>query len=860
MAWDPIALFEALEHSVAVYERDGTFVYVNAVSERIFGAPRDQLLGTRLWDRFPDAVGDPFHEAFNRVVETGRPEVFDHRYATGGRWYRSHVHALDGRIHVVAEDITDAKQAELRLLALARASHAFSRAVDLDELFSEIARSSAETMGDGCCVHRVNAAGTHLNLVAVHHTSIEGLALLREFFADPIPVGEGLSAKVFATDEPLLLPTIDPEVHRRAFRKQARRALVDEAGVHSLMAVPLRDGEQRIGIIAMMRDRTPSPYTASDLSLLQDLEDRAAMAVARARLYEQAEVGRRQASALASAERLARADAERTAELTRRLLSVTSRFSHRRTAPEIAETVLRESTASLGGSSAAIWLFDEAGEHLEMIANIGFREPARFARIPLGAPAPLCDAVKRNAPVYLSNSEEFGRMFPVSKERVGDAAPGEFATACLPLTTEGRVIGGLAFAFQSAHPFPEDERTFLEVLANQCAQALDRAQLLEQERAASAAAQAADRRKDEFLAMLGHELRNPLAPILTALQLMALKGVPGVEREREIIGRQTRHLVRLVDDLLDLSRITRGKVELRRARTDIAAVLAKAVEMASPLLEQRNHHLQILAPRGVCFVDGDEIRLAQVFQNLLTNAAKYTPPGGQITARLGLSGGSAVLEIEDNGDGIPGPFLPSIFDPFVQGERSIDRSQGGLGIGLALVRSLVVLHGGTVAAHSDGVGKGSRFVVSLPSAAGALEVAPPSSSEGPALAERGRRVLLVDDNEDAAELQAELLRAVGHEVLVAYDGPSALAEAGAFRPDVALLDIGLPVMDGYELARKLQSLLPQPLRLVALTGYGQENDRARSREAGFALHLVKPVDGARLLAAVDGDAGPIAPS
>jgi PAS domain S-box-containing protein len=367
---------------------------------------------------------------------------------------------------------------------------------------------------------------------------------------------------------------------------------------------------------------------------------------------------------------------------------------------------------------------------------------------------------------------------------------------------------------------------------------------------AEQAARVADRRKDEFLAMLGHELRNPLAPILTALQLMSLRGDKGAERERAIIERQARHLVRLVDDLLDVSRITRGKIELERAPTELAAVIAKAVEMASPLLERRSHALALdVQPELV--VDGDPVRLAQVFQNLLTNAAKYTQPGGHVAVRGRRQGEDAVVEIHDDGIGIAAHLLSSVFEPFVQGERALDRSEGGLGIGLMLVRSLVELHGGSVTAHSDGAGKGSRFDVTLPllrAGAAGRPTTGPQSVLAPSTA--GRRVLLVDDNSDAAEMLAQLLRGVGHQVTVAHDGPSALAAARAFAPEVALLDIGLPVMDGYELARHLRAALPRAPLFIALTGYGQQHDRQRSLDAGFVDHMVKPVDPARLIDAL----------
>ncbi|HXI57861.1 MAG TPA: ATP-binding protein [Polyangia bacterium] len=357
----------------------------------------------------------------------------------------------------------------------------------------------------------------------------------------------------------------------------------------------------------------------------------------------------------------------------------------------------------------------------------------------------------------------------------------------------------------------------------------------------------ADRRKDDFLAMLGHELRNPLAPILTALQLMKLRGqATGAEREREVIERQVRHVARMVDDLLDVSKITRGKISLHRGPVEIALVTAKAIEIAGPIIEARAHRLCLdVATEGLT-VDGDPFRLSQVVANLLTNAALYTPHGGRIDLSARREGTEVVIDVIDTGIGIEPELLPRIFDMFTQGERPIDRAEGGLGLGLGLVHSLVKLHEGSVAADSCGPGMGSHFSVRLP----ALETAPSAPFGVRASlvavpdisASEGLRILVVDDNVDAGETLADLLRALGYEVAVAYDGPQALIALESFDADVAVLDIGLPIMDGYELAGLIRHADRKRVpRLVALTGYGQPDDIARSRAAGFDRHLVKPV-------------------
>jgi signal transduction histidine kinase/ActR/RegA family two-component response regulator len=362
--------------------------------------------------------------------------------------------------------------------------------------------------------------------------------------------------------------------------------------------------------------------------------------------------------------------------------------------------------------------------------------------------------------------------------------------------------------------------------------------------AAREQAERANRAKDEFLAMLGHELRNPLAPMLTALQLMRLKGQHS--REQEILERQVQHLGRMVDDLLDVSRITRGAIELKRRPIDLCEVVRSALEIASPLLEQRQQHADVeLPPRGVV-IEADEARMAQVLANLLTNAAKYSPAGSRILVRVRREGDVVSVSVKDDGIGLAPEMLERVFEPFVQHPQPLDRGAGGLGLGLAIVRNLVKAHGGIVFVRSDGPDRGSEFIVQLPpadeGAAAERVIARPPVRDGSAAPER---ILVVDDNIDSAEMLRTALEFSGHAVELAFDGPSALSRAAAFQPTVVLLDIGLPVMDGYEVARQLQLAARtdggQP-RLIALTGYGQEADRQRARDAGFVHHLVKPID------------------
>jgi PAS domain S-box-containing protein len=369
------------------------------------------------------------------------------------------------------------------------------------------------------------------------------------------------------------------------------------------------------------------------------------------------------------------------------------------------------------------------------------------------------------------------------------------------------------------------------------------------ERRRVVALEESERRMNEFLAMLGHELRNPLAPIRNALDLMRIRssGDSTQEWARSVIDRQLTQLTRLVDDLLDVGRISSGKIALHKEPIEINAAVQRAVEASRPLADASGHTLEVRLSPASLAVDGDLTRLSQAVLNLLTNAIKYTPAGGRIEVDVAREGASAVVRVKDTGLGMSSELIPRVFDLFVQGERSLDRSEGGLGIGLTLVKRLVSLHGGTVSARSDGPGCGSEFSISLP----ALEQSSPPCEPEPAApvapARRGSRVLVVDDNRDSADTLAALLEAWGHEVRTFYDGPSAIAAAAEFQPHVVLLDIGLPKMNGYEVAAQLrQSANRRSLILVAFTGYGQDEDRRRVREAGFDHHLVKPLEPASL--------------
>ena len=360
---------------------------------------------------------------------------------------------------------------------------------------------------------------------------------------------------------------------------------------------------------------------------------------------------------------------------------------------------------------------------------------------------------------------------------------------------------------------------------------------------------------NEFIAMLAHELRNPLAPIRNAVHVMAQipQGDPAQRAMRDTIDRQSAQLSRIVDDMLDIARITRGALDVEHVRLDLGDVVRHAVETSTPMIEAGRHSLDLDLPSEAMTVLGDRHRLAQLFSNILNNAARYTPQGGNIALRARAEDRNAVVSVRDTGRGIEAGLLEHIFDMFVQGRAPLQRVGGGLGVGLALARRIAELHGGSIEAHSEGENRGSEFTVRLPLAADeAAAERRHDAARGAKRQVRPRRVLVVDDNSDAAAMLDMLLRSLGHEARVAHDGLAALRVAEEFQPDVVLLDIGMPGLDGYEVARRLRTLARErPLRIVAVTGWGQDADRQRSREAGFDLHLVKPVDASELARALN---------
>ncbi len=583
----------------------------------------------------------------------------------------------------------------------------------------------------------------------------------------------------------------------------------------ALAVLPLAANGEPTGVLVYAY---PSEKQLDDAerAFLTALAHHAAAAFERARLYQ------REAT---TALRLAK------------LQEATAALASARTPAEVAAATVLHGSEAVGAQSGMLWLCEPDGElRARALHGLPVHYAAQFAVLPATGELPPHRVIATREPLWVETAADFAREAPALYDAAADAGR-ITAFAMLPLEHDGEAIGAVGFGYATERTITAEERRFLRTLGRACEQSLERAKLYVE-------ADAANRAKDSFLALLGHELRNPLAPIVTAIDLLRARGAK-FEREIGVIDRQVQHLIGLVDDLLDISRITRGRIELDREVVELRDAVTAAVERAQPLIDKMHHVIDIRVP--AIRVDADRGRLVQALANPVTNAAQYTPPGGRIEIAAETDTDHAIVRVRDNGTGIPPELMPALFEVFSQGERSVDRAQGGLGLGLAIAKNLIEQHGGAIAGHSDGIGRGAEVTVRWPLARVGVPRAAPAARAAPT--GKPLRVLVVDDNIIAAELLGDILRYMGHEPIVVHDGASALAQASLAGPDVALVDIGLPVLDGYELATRLRAL-PQlaATRLIALTGYDQPSDREKSARAGFDEHLAKPIDQVALAA------------
>lgn len=534
---------------------------------------------------------------------------------------------------------------------------------------------------------------------------------------------------------------------------------------------------------------------------------------------------RAEASLLHSEQRLA-AEAEGLAVLNMR----SARLWQSRSLREGVAEMLATAIELLGADAGCVQLRNASGE-FGLVAHQGLGDCSAAVPDPRGLDE-----------LVISDAELDG---PFEAQRRWARACGYRALVSVPMiAADDAILGSISTLSHSPHRPGDQQLRRLTLYLRQATDFIRREQLEQGLRQSEEALREADQRKDEFLALLAHELRNPLAPIRYALAAAKKPGRSPEQRQRsdEIIERQVEHMSRLLDDLLDISRITHGSLELKKARTELTSVVGAAIETARPMLDAKKHALSLDLPKEPVRLDADAVRLAQAFSNLLINAAKYTDTGGRIQLQAVREGDEAVISIRDNGIGIAPDMMPRLFRLFSQAHAPHARAEGGLGVGLALVRGLVTLHGGTVTARSDGPGRGTEFVVRLPT--GMPSEAPPRTEQTTEAvpAGAGLRILVVDDNRDAADTCAMVLELSGHRVQTAYTAATALVRGATFRPHALVLDIGLPDLDGYQLAQRVRaSAWGRDATLIAVTGWGQDEDRLRALTAGFDHHLTKPI-------------------
>jgi PAS domain S-box-containing protein len=787
-------LLDTAQEGICLVDAQGAIVYANERLAKLLHYHPKELTGHPLWNLMDPESRTSAAQAWQRQ-QPGSYQHHDCRFrckdgsdlwaqVSTGPGYQgddSSAHML-----VMLTDISKRKRAEDTLRFLVDAGQVLASSLDYESTLSSVARLAVPALADWCTVDVLEEDGS-LRRLATVHSEPDKERLVLELRRRLPPDGRETATvrQVLHTGRPQLLPEITAERLQQTVSNPERLRMLQQLGVCSAMIVPLRARGRTLGAVTLVAAESGRRFDDDDLIVAEALARRATLAVDNALLYREAQ----------------------------------RELAERRQVEEHLRNQQKwlQSTLDLMPTPT---LFVEPRTAQVTFANKAAQELA-------GGALPIADSIDS----YFTDAS--GARIPADQLPTSRVAQGERLEKLelnwhLAGQTRSLLLYGDTIPAQYGHPTTG-------VIKFQ-----DISQLKEVE----AELRRTNKAKDEFLAMLGHELRNPLAPLLNALHIFRLSKPPSetLQQTMEMAERQVRHLARLVDDLLDVSRITRGKIKLRKENVELAAVVRGAVETSQPLINEREQQLVVSLPPDEIQLEGDATRLEQVLANLLNNAAKYSEPGGKIELCVTQKGAEAVVRVRDTGIGIPADVLPHIFDMFVQAERSLDRSQGGLGLGLTLVQRLVGMHGGSVMATSAGPGQGSEFIVRLP--------ALPASQDRLALSRtvklngRHLRILVVDDNRDAAQSLAIVLRAWGHEVEIALNGNDALDTAGQFRPQVVLLDIGMPRMSGYEVAQHLRRLsgLGAALLLVAMTGFGTEEDQQRSREAGFDCHLLKPVD------------------
>lgn len=744
----------------------------------------------------------------------------------------------------VTMDITERKKKEDNERFLAEASTTLASSLDYETTLSTVANLAVPHFADWCAVDIAKENGT-LHRLAVAHVDPAKVVWAQEIYDRYPPDSDDPqgSYNVFRIGESEFYPDIPDEILVQSARDAEHLEILRRVGFRSAMLVPLKTRDKVLGVLTFVNSESERSHTLEDLAFAEDLANRAALAVDNARLYQ--------------AEQQIRLAAERNSNFLKRLQSVSESLSKVISPSEVAGSVIEQAIISLGAHAGTVVLLNSTTRELEMVGAVNFPEAVleKWQRFSIDQNVPLAEAVRSGIPVIVESFDDFLDRYPMLGAL--SSVTGSRGLAAFPLIIEGRILGALGVSFPVPHHFSEDDRAFMSALAQQCAQAIERARLYENEKNLRCEAETANRMKDEFLATLSHELRTPLNSILGWSKMLQNGNLDETAKEKALatIERNARVQNQLIEDVLDISRIITGNLRLVIRPVDLRAVITAAAESLRPALEAKGIRLRTIIDAQTGFIQGDAERLQQIVWNLLSNAVKFMSEEGEIQIQLRDAGASVEIVVTDTGIGIEEDFLPFVFDRFRQFDGSTTRRHGGLGLGLSIVRQLVEMHGGTVRAENNKTGKGTSFTVNLPvlnkekppvedNKASAFEQLTEKPLNAP---ERlaGLRILIVEDEDDSCEILNFVLTSCGAEATVARSASEAYDLIKRQRFDVIISDIGMPEEDGYSLIKKIRALpvaLGGAVAAIALTAYARNEDRVKAQETGFQMHISKPIE------------------
>jgi PAS domain S-box-containing protein len=873
-----ISIFQTISDGIVILNQTGQIVTANPAAEQILRLTHSDLTGRVYNDPSWSTTavdGKPFPEAelpFVQVMRTGKPVYrVEHAIAhTDGTKIILSINAsplfdAEGDItSVIAalSDITERKQvneervrlvqeqtartlaeaAQRRSTFLAEVSEMLASSLDYEQTLQSVAQLAVPYFADWCAVDLLNEDGS-ISRVAVAHSVSEKMQLgweLAQRFPRHLEDGYGIS-QVVKTGQSEIAIAITDEQLTAAVPNLEYLEILRGLGLKSCIIAPLQARGRVLGAVSFVFAESNRHYSMEDLGLAEDLARRAAIAIDNAHLYQTVQ--------------LSKQAAETAADRTARLQMVTAALSESLTPEQVVEVIVEQSMATLGATAALVVLVSKDQTELEIVKSIGYTEDLvqAWRTFPINLDVPLAEAIRTREPMWVEALLDRIARYPHLAEVYSRY---DFESwMALPLVVEGRSVGGMLLSFMKFKHLSQTDREFILALSRQCAQAIFRAQLYEAERSARADAEQANRVKDEFLAVLSHELRSPLNPILGWTKMLRT-GQLQPDRANQallIIERNAKLQAQLIEDLLDISRMLRGKLSLNIAPVDLTTVIQGAIETVDLAAAAKLIQIQTALQPHQKTLLGDANRLQQVLWNLLSNAIKFTPNDGQVAIRLEEMDHQIQIQVIDNGRGIEPDFLPHLFEYFRQADSSITRHFGGLGLGLAIARQIVELHGGTIQAESPGKGLGATFTVRLPIATAVSEsaIAPELPTQTTNLT--GLQVLIVDDEADMRDLAEFILLQQGAQVTVARSAAEALLTLSQFVPDVLLCDIGMPEMDGYALMQQVRGRSPEAggmIPAIALTAYAGEYDRRQALAAGFQRHISKPVAPEELVRAI----------